>query len=232
MTKTRVMVLTLVLLGALALAACNRSANPGGSLQAPPASETPAGQGGGGDDAAMQATMAVVMTNAAANQTATAIISNLLPTETPAAPVETLPPQPTTPPIDQPTPVPPTEVPAQPTAGPQNTPVPGAACANPYEVQVNDWIYKIARNCSVTPDAIIAANPGITPNRIYPGQKLNMPAPGATPVKLCAGTYTIQRGDTLFRLAYNCGLTVEELAALNNISYPYLLQIGQVIKYP
>jgi LysM repeat protein len=135
-----------------------------------------------------------------------------------------------------PTPVPPTPVPP---AG-ATTPAPaGAACTNPYTVKQGDWIYKIARDCKVEPSAIIAVNPGINPNFIKPGQQLNMPTPGATPVppatsqaQACSGTYTVKSGNNLFRIAYNCGLTTEQMAAANGIKFPYTIYPGQVLKYP
>jgi LysM repeat protein len=122
-------------------------------------------------------------------------------------------------------------------------PPPAAAtpCPNPYTVQQGDWIYKIARNCGVSPAAIIAANPGINPHAIKPGQLLNMPPVGtgtaATPVPgapsaACTGTHTVVTGDTLYRLAFNCGLTVEQLAAANNIAFPYTIFVGQMLRYP
>jgi lysozyme len=129
-----------------------------------------------------------------------------------------------------------------------NTPIPGATftalppagstCPNPYTVQQGDWIYKIARNCNVAVSALIAANPGINPSVIKPGQLLNMPGAGATPVPgsppqaTCSGSRTVVTGDTLFRLSYGCGLTVEQLAAANGIVFPYTIYPGQVINYP
>jgi LysM repeat protein len=103
-------------------------------------------------------------------------------------------------------------------------------------VQSGDWIYKIARNCNVAVSALIAANPGINPNNISAGQQLNMPGAGATPMPgvpqaVCTGTHTVVAGDTLFRLAYGCGFTVEQLAAANGIVYPYTIYPGQVLKF-
>ncbi len=49
-------------------------------------------------------------------------------------------------------------------------------CGPTYVVQPNDWLYKIARNCNTTVDAILALNPGIqTPNSIPVGLTLDMP---------------------------------------------------------
>ncbi len=119
------------------------------------------------------------------------------------------------------------------------TPVPAAAtpCPNPYTVQQGDWIYKIARNCGVSATALIAANPNINPNFLTPGQQLNMPGPGATPAggdpqAGCSGQHVVTTGETLYRLAFTCGLTVEQLAAANNITYPYTIYIGQVLTIP
>jgi LysM repeat protein len=135
--------------------------------------------------------------------------------------------------------VPPTATIAVPVAQPTAAPPAGVACSNPYIVQQGDWIYKIARACGVSPQAIIAANPGINPHAISPGQQLNMPAPGSTtppttgaPGATCTGTRTVVTGDTLFRLSYNCGLTVEQLASANGIVFPYTIYPGQVIRYP
>jgi carbonic anhydrase len=46
-----------------------------------------------------------------------------------------------------------------------------------YVVQPGDWLYSIARRYGVTPDAIIAANPGIGTGNLYPGQVLVIPNP-------------------------------------------------------
>ncbi|WP_258305137.1 murein hydrolase activator NlpD [Aggregatibacter actinomycetemcomitans] len=43
-------------------------------------------------------------------------------------------------------------------------------------------------------------------------------------------TYTVRKGDTMFLIAYISGLDVKELAALNNMSEPYSLSVGQTLK--
>lgn len=229
--------LALALSGALLLAACTRSANDPGAI--PQATATT-----GSDVVPTTDGMSDIATQISAQQTATAIAilngggggAEPSPTVIGGQPVVTDVPQPI--PTDTPIGiVPPTMIPIDtpvvpvatvpPTALP-----PGVACANPYEVKAGDWIYKIARLCGVLPKDIIAANPGINPDLIYPGQTLNMPTPGATAVKLCSGTYTVKSGDTLFRIAYNCGFTAEELAVANGITFPYIIKPGQVIKFP
>nr|WP_314740700.1 murein hydrolase activator NlpD [uncultured Haemophilus sp.] len=43
-------------------------------------------------------------------------------------------------------------------------------------------------------------------------------------------TYTVRKGDTMFLIAYVIGKDVKELAALNNMSEPYQLTVGQKLK--
>lgn len=65
---------------------------------------------------------------------------------------------------------------------PQGDAQPGAdiqptTTANPkvYEVKAGDTLLKIARAHNITLDQLLAANPGINPNVIMPGQKINLP---------------------------------------------------------
>jgi len=215
----RAVVTALILLG-LALPACTRSAT---SINNLPPSATPLS--GTPSDSSLvtqqDPTMAALGTAIRMTQTAQALAASgagggsELDTPTPTFSL----------PVDTETPLPPTE-----------TPTP-ESCPNPYTVQKGDWIYQIARNCKVDPSAIVAANPGINPNFISPGQQLNMPAAGAGPVApataaACTGTHTVVRGENLFRIAYNCGLKTEQLAAANSIPYPYTIYTGEVLNFP
>ena len=44
--------------------------------------------------------------------------------------------------------------------------------------------------------------------------------------------YIVQRGDTLFIIATRYGTTVDKLAAINGISNPDVIEVGQVILIP
>jgi len=210
---------SLGVLAGLLLAACTRSGST-----APLPTDTPAVPANGTPGSSLPGTdptMDAFSTEISGQMTATAVARGAA-----GGSEASLTPEPTLPPVVVDTPIPAPTVPPPPTAIPQG------GCANPYIVQQGDWIYKIARSCSVEPAALIAANPGINADRISPGQKLNMPGAGAPAPAGCTGTHTVVQGDTLFRIAYNCGLTVEELATPNNIVYPYLLHPGDVIKFP
>ena len=64
----------------------------------------------------------------------------------------------------------------------------------------------------------IAAPPTVTPPR---------PTASPTPIQ-----YTVQEGDTLFVIALNYGVTVEAIAAANQIDNPELIHPGQVLVIP
>ncbi len=50
-----------------------------------------------------------------------------------------------------------------------------SACKSPYTVRSGEWVYKIARKCNISPNAIIAANNLVWPYWLRPGQVLTLP---------------------------------------------------------
>ena len=52
-----------------------------------------------------------------------------------------------------------------------------AASARTYTVKPDDSLYSIARKYGVKLEALVAANPGVDPHRLRPGQSVNIPAP-------------------------------------------------------
>ncbi|NLA58227.1 MAG: LysM peptidoglycan-binding domain-containing protein [Firmicutes bacterium] len=121
--------------------------------------------------------------------------------------------------------------------GPAPGPGPGR-CPNGflYTVQSGDTFFRLAQRFGTTVAAIQAANPGVDPNNLQIGQVICIPtgpAPGPGPGQCPNGfLYTIQSGDTFFRLAQRFGTTVEAIQAANPGVDPNNLQIGQVICIP
>ncbi|RLS47386.1 MAG: LysM domain-containing protein [Planctomycetota bacterium] len=95
-------------------------------------------------------------------------------------------------------------------------PVPPAASTSQYTIKSGDTLEGIARTQMGDGQKwqlITAANPGLDPKALKIGQKINIPAPGATSSKdkitasaasssaAAPNTYTVQKGDTLMELS-------------------------------
>src|SRR5215831_2479284 len=122
-----------------------------------------------------------------------------------------------------------------------------------YTVQPGDNLFRISLRFGVTIAAIAQANNIPNPNLIFVGQVLTIPAPGTapqpTPTAIVIGaptataapppsggtgggeiSYTVQAGDTLFRIATRFGTTVQAISQLNGITNPNLIFPGQVLR--
>ena len=97
-----------------------------------------------------------------------------------------------------------------------------------YTVQSGDTLSGIAAKFGTTYQAIAALNGISNPNLIYPGQVLKIPSSSGNSNK----TYTVQKGDTLSGIAAKFGTTYQVIAALNGISNPNKIYVGQVLKIP
>ncbi|MEA4847094.1 MAG: LysM peptidoglycan-binding domain-containing protein [Clostridiaceae bacterium] len=103
-----------------------------------------------------------------------------------------------------------------------------------YQIRPGDTIAAIAPRFNTTIAAILAANPGIVPERLSIGQRICIPGaqpPGSGAPSCPIGTspYEIERGDTLASIARRFGTTVEAILTANPSIVPERLSIGQVI---
>ena len=48
----------------------------------------------------------------------------------------------------------------------------------------------------------------------------------------CKGVHVVQAGENVFRIAYNCNLTIASLARANGLYFPYTIYPGEVLRYP
>src|SRR5574341_239826 len=104
-------------------------------------------------------------------------------------------------------------------------------------VHIVGWgetLYSIARLHGVSPDTIIAANDLSTPDHLFAGQALVIPgaAPAPAPQTSGGGTYVIQAGDGLYRIAVDHGVAVDALMAANGLNNPDQIYAGQVLVIP
>ena len=97
-----------------------------------------------------------------------------------------------------------------------------------YTVKVGDNLYSIAKKYGTTVDDIMSLN-GLTSNLLSIGQQLKIPITSNTDVDNQYGTYVVQSGDTLYKIANNFGMTVSQLMAVNKLEST-ALSIGQVLK--
>jgi murein DD-endopeptidase MepM/ murein hydrolase activator NlpD len=97
-----------------------------------------------------------------------------------------------------------------------------------YTVQAGDTLTRIALKYNLSVAELAAYN-GITNlDLIIAGQRLTIPGQAAlATTEGLSQTYTVQAGDTLFTIANQFGLSLDQLAALNSISNVDLIQVGQ-----
>ena len=72
--------------------------------------------------------------------------------------------------------------------------------------------------------------PTLTPTRLVPAtlpSPTDTPAPTPTPF-----TYTVKKGDTMLAIAFNYGISLEELLAANPTVQPRMLSVGTILVIP
>ena len=103
-----------------------------------------------------------------------------------------------------------------------------------YTVQRGDTLWAIARRYGTTVGEIAEINNISNPNLIYPGQELRIPTNSTTEGEETRGTgdiiYTVQRGDTLSKIAREYNVTVDHIVELNDITNPNLIYPGEKLR--
>jgi LysM repeat protein len=136
------------------------------------------------------------------------------------------------------------------TVSPSTTPAPANEQA--HVVRQGETLFRIALRYNISVSELAAANGITNPALIYAGQTLRIPGqaaptatatrtpapptattnPTATPVLPPTTSYTVQRGDTLLKIASRFDTTVSVLLRLNRISNPNLIFVGQQLQIP
>ena len=101
--------------------------------------------------------------------------------------------------------------------------------SNVYTVQAGDTLYSIASRYNTTVARLKQAN-NLTSDLLTIGQVLTIP--DVNVIQPPEGqTYTVQAGDTLYKIALKYNTTPEALKSYNNLT-SNLLQIGQILQIP
>lgn len=108
---------------------------------------------------------------------------------------------------------------------------------NTYIVMRGDTLKVLANRFGTSMDVLASLNVDITNiNVIYEGQRMVVPSGSgvpSTPPPASGGIYTVQRGDTLRKIADRLNTTVDAILKVNpQISNPNLIYAGQVINLP
>lgn len=90
-----------------------------------------------------------------------------------------------------------------------------------------DTLAKIGKRYQVDWKEIARLNDIKNPYKIYAGQVLVLPADAV----ITAETVTVQKGDTLGKIAASLGMNWQVLAEMLGISAPYTIYEGQVLEF-
>jgi polysaccharide biosynthesis protein PslG len=126
---------------------------------------------------------------------------------------------------------------AQSTLAPTPIPPTATPALESYTVQPGDTLFRIAVRFRTTVRALAAENGITNPSIIFVGQRLRIPGSAVTPTPTSTPsqsttTYTVVRGDTLFRVAIRFNTTVSRLISLNNLANPNIIYVGQRLTVP
>jgi len=122
------------------------------------------------------------------------------------------------------------------------------ACSNQrwdpddYPVSSGDTIYSIAWKYELDPFELARWNNISSPYRIYPGQRLNMKPGQEAPASLSSKSRSsssttsrpdsikVKKGDSLYLLSKRYNVSTKQLASINGLKSPYIIQPGQTLK--
>ena len=103
-----------------------------------------------------------------------------------------------------------------------------------YVIQKGDSLYSIASKYNTTVSEIKTVN-NLTSNLLNVGDTLKIPTEEIAEIEIDTGaptnTYVVEYGDTLYSIASNNNIDVDDLIKLNNLT-DYELYVGQILKLP
>lgn len=110
---------------------------------------------------------------------------------------------------------------------------PAASTAH-HRVRRGETLASIASRYGVSTRALTSANRLRDPDHVRVGQRLAIPGAGTAATRAAAGghTYTVRKGDTLYSIARRHGVSVQTLAAANDLPRSAQVRTGQKLRVP
>ncbi len=117
-------------------------------------------------------------------------------------------------------------------------------CDTTYKVEKGDTLYSISKKYQLTVAELRAANNLSEKDVLKAGQKLTIPEADIGTAAALSSTkqvetksnitktidYTVVKGDTLYRIAKNNGMSVADLLSLNKLDNNAVIKVGQKLK--
>lgn len=100
--------------------------------------------------------------------------------------------------------------------------------SNFHVVKKGNTLYSLARDYNLTLEELKSLN-NLHSNQIEIGQKLRIKSFKTSAAMQSLSTYSVKKGDTLYRIALNNGTTVEALKSLNGLT-DNVIEIGQILQ--
>lgn len=94
-----------------------------------------------------------------------------------------------------------------------------------HSVQRGESFWTIARQYGIDVDTLAAANEGVDPTRLQPGQEVRVP-------NLKGALHTVAQGDTLWEIAQLYQTDLQEIVRVNGLDDPSRLRPGTVLLIP
>lgn len=103
-----------------------------------------------------------------------------------------------------------------------------------YVIRTGDTLYSVARKYGVSYQSILQLNDIKNPEKIYVGQKIRIPSASKDSPSDNQNyrDHRVQKGETLFGIARESGISVTTLRSINRLPDTYVLKEGTILKVP